>query len=142
MDSPLLNVILLSSRLVLKIFEYALPVFIVLQGGYLSVNVENICIWAELNCLSFRDIMSRVSSLTYEAIIFDQVQKTVLVYIREHRVTKRFLLEAHGQKGQKREKEKNCGFVGRKEQRIFFRNLFSSIIHFRRIRLYIKQINQ
>ena len=88
-----------ATYFVQKIFAYSLPLFIVLQGGYLSVNVDSIYIRSQRNCLCFRDIMYRVSSLTNEVIMFDQVHKTVLVYIREHTVTKGFLLKAHAQKG-------------------------------------------
>ena len=88
-----------ATYFVQKIFAYSLPLFIVLQGGYLSVNVDSIYIRSQRNCLCFRDIMYRVSSLTNEVIMFDQVHKTVLVYIREHTVTKGFLLKAHAEKG-------------------------------------------
>ena len=64
--------------------------------------------------------------------MFDQVHKTVLVYIREHRVSKRFCWRRMLRKDKKEKKRIIVGLVGRKEQRIFFRNLFSSIIHFRR----------
>ena len=78
-----------------KIFAHSLPAFIVLKGGYLAANVDSIYIRALRNRLCFRDIVYRVSSLTNEVIMFDQVHKTVLVYIREHTVTKGFLLKAH-----------------------------------------------